>query len=120
MAQVVDAADHGAEALAVAGDAADRDAAEVDAVVAAILSAVSTASEPELVKNTLSSPAGAISTSFSASSKAFGCAMLKGGAKSISAACSAIARTIFGRACPALTHQRPATASSTWRPSGVQ
>ncbi len=33
---MVDAADHGAEALAVAGDAADRDAAEVDAVVAAL------------------------------------------------------------------------------------
>ena len=46
--------------------------------------------------------------------------MLNGGAKSISWACSAMARTIFGREWPALTHQRPATASSTWRPSGVQ
>ena len=36
VAQVIDAAHHGAEALAVAGDAADRDAAEVDAVVAAL------------------------------------------------------------------------------------
>ena len=27
---------------------------------------------------------------------------------------------LIGREWPALTHQRPATASSTWRPSGVQ
>src|SRR5436190_9006018 len=46
--------------------------------------------------------------------------MLNGGAKSISAACAAIALTIFGRAWPAFTHQRPATPSSTWRPSSVQ
>src|SRR5258706_6437020 len=46
--------------------------------------------------------------------------MLNGGAKSSSCACSAIALTIFGRAWPALTHHRPATPSSTSRPSGVQ
>src|SRR4029453_13687256 len=60
VARVVDPADHGAEALAVAGDAADRDATEVDAVVAALAAdqpgtlafaagAVATASEPEFV-----------------------------------------------------------------------
>ncbi len=86
----------------------------------AIFSAVSTDSEPELVKKTLFMPAGASPATFSASAKAFGCAIWNGGAKSSSAACSAIALTIFGRAWPALTHHRPATPSRICRPSGVQ
>ena len=77
----------------------------------AIFSAVSTDSEPELVKKTLFMPGGAISTSRSASSKAFGWAIWNGGAKSSSAACCWMACTIFGRAWPAFTHHRPATPS---------
>ena len=100
-----------------------HDASTIAAVIVepiAIFSAVSTASEPELVKNTLFKPAGVNWTRRSASSNAFGWAMLNGGAKSISAACAAIASTIFGRAWPAFTHHRPAMPSRIWRPSGVQ
>ncbi len=86
----------------------------------AIFSAVSTDSEPELVKNTRFMPAGASAATFRASSNAFGCAIWNGGQKSISAACCWIACVIFGRAWPALTHHRPAMPSSTWRPSSVQ
>ncbi len=86
----------------------------------AIFSAVSTDSEPELVKNTRFMPAGAISATFCASSKAFGCAIWNGGQKSISAAWRWIASVIFVRPWPALTHHRPAMPSSTWRPSSVQ
>ncbi len=86
----------------------------------AIFSAVSTDSEPELVKNTLPMPAGAIFATRSASSKAFGCAIWNGGAKSISAAWSWIALTIFGRPWPALTHHSPATPSRIWRPWSSQ
>jgi hypothetical protein len=86
----------------------------------AIFSAVSTASEPLLVKNTLPMPAGAIFATSLASSKAFGCAIWNGGAKSISAAWAWIAAVIFGRPWPAFTHPRPATPSRIWRPLSSQ
>ena len=46
----------------------------------AILRAVSTDSDPELVKKTLFMPAGAMAATRSASSKALGWAIWKGGA----------------------------------------
>ena len=85
----------------------------------AILSAVSTASEPELVKNTWSKPWGATLTSRDAASNTFGWPIWKVGAKSSSAACFWMASVIFGRQWPAFVHQSPAVPSSTLRPSSV-
>src|SRR5690606_33788143 len=83
----------------------------------AIFSAVSTDSEPELVKNTWSSGRGASSLSRAASSNGSGEPIWKCGAKSMVAAWRAIASTIRGRAWPALQHHRPAVPSRIWRPS---
>src|SRR5690606_7938505 len=82
----------------------------------AIFSAVSTDSEPELVKNTWSSGRGASSLSRAASSNGSGEPIWKCGAKSMVAAWRAIASTMRGRAWPALQHHRPAVPSRIWRP----
>ena len=86
----------------------------------AILSAVSTASDPELAKKTVSRSPGASAPMREASSNAFGWPIWKVGPKSSSATCFCPASTIFGWQWPALTHHRPAEASITWRPSGVR
>jgi tetrahydromethanopterin S-methyltransferase subunit H len=61
------------------------------------LSAESTASLPLLAKNTLPMPAGAKAATRSASSKALGWPIWKGGAKSISAAWAWMAAVMRGR-----------------------
>src|SRR5574337_698544 len=86
----------------------------------AILSAVSAASEPELVKKTWSRSAGASSARREERLNAIGCANWKVGEKSSSAACLWIAATIGPRLWPALQHQSAAVASKISRPSGVK
>jgi hypothetical protein len=83
------------------------------------LSAVSIASEPELVKNTWPMPAGASAAMRSASRKGSGCPMPNDEAKSSSPACLRIASTMRGRPWPAFTHHSVARPSSTCLPSAV-
>ena len=70
--------------------------------------AVSTASEPELEKNACDKPGGAMATNAAANLKALECDMRNDEAKSRIAAACWIAETMGVRACPALTHHKPA------------
>ena len=83
----------------------------------AIFIAVSTDSEPLLVKNTRSMPSGVTRATAVAASNTSGCPIWKVGAKSIVAACRWIASTIGARQWPALTHHSPAVPSRIERPS---
>ena len=139
--QVVDARQHRAEQLAVVDHAADGDAAETDAVIAALptdeararaFAARAVIGQRDLERGVDRLRAGvreedvvealraASPRPSLASSNAAGCPIWNGGAYSIVAICALTASAISLRPWPALTHQRPATASRICRPSGVQ
>jgi hypothetical protein len=83
------------------------------------LSAVSTASEPELVKKTWLIAFGASAAMRSARRKGSACPSEKEEAKSSSPACARIASTMRGRQWPAFTHHSVARPSSTCFPPSV-
>ncbi|MOA35013.1 hypothetical protein D3C78_1564340 [compost metagenome] len=82
--------------------------------------ALSTDSEPELVKNSLFNPVGSNSLRRSASSKDKGEARWKCGVKSRVSNCLHTASAISVRPCPAAQQNSPELPSSSSRPSLVQ
>ena len=85
------------------------------------MSAVSTDSEPELVKNTREKPSGAMRGEALGELEGDRMAHLEGRREVHRRPTWRLtASTIFGRQCPAFTHHSPAVPSRIWRPSGVQ
>ncbi len=139
--QMIDAGQQRAELLAVVDDAADRDAAEADAVIAALaadqpharaLAAHVVIGERDLQRGVDRLRAGIAEEHMieiagrqrgDAARQFEGLRMARTGRsarKSSSAAWAWIAATIGSRLCPALVHHRPAAPSISLRPSGVK
>ena len=136
--QVIHAGQQAAEDLAVGDDAADRDAAEADAVIAALaadqpraraLAASAVVGERDLQRGIDRLGAGVgeedvVEVARHGRSGAPPARTPRDGPSGRSArnparpTCRWIASTILGRQWPALTHQRPAAPSRIFRPSG--